>query len=260
MSNRKDDPSSNSQSLDALRDAALRCLDHCEALSAWAKSGDEAWAKGHQEGVLQAFMDGLSEAIEAGKGIEREPRLTLAPPCKFGIITARNAHMATLLLARKERRRILEAAATYGSLAAEEVRAVAYDIFGSGRSLPGFTPVRCDLGAWRETIAWEADRAAQAAPSFGMSAEQASGVKKNRKTQPRRAAKKTRNRRPRTVELLLVLLEDRTKANLNCTELAAELQVHVSSVSRAFKHKKYGPELLRRYHALGVRPPGIRHV
>lgn len=84
--------------------------------------------------------------------------------------------------------------------------------------------------------------------------------KKIRTMKSRRTHKKTRDRRPRTVVLLLVLLEDRTKANLNYTELAAELDVNVSSVSRAFKHKKYGPELLRRYHDFGIKPPRTHEI
>jgi hypothetical protein len=69
-----------------------------------------------------------------------------------------------------------------------------------------------------------------------------------------------RNREPRTVTLLLVLLEDRTNANLNLTELAERLRVSVSSVSRAFHHVKYGPILKKRYGDYGVRPPRIREI
>jgi hypothetical protein len=162
MSRRTVGSSDDSPSLETLRDAALKCLDLCAALSAWAKNGEEAWTKAHQEGVLQAFLDGLEQAIEAGKGIEHEPRLTLATPYKFGSMTARNAHMAALLLAGRMRPRILEAAATYKTLAAEEVRAVVYPVFGyTALSSGGFSPVPYDFGALRETIAWEADRAQQ---------------------------------------------------------------------------------------------------
>ncbi len=75
-----------------------------------------------------------------------------------------------------------------------------------------------------------------------------------------KVAKKTRRRKSRAAILLLALLEDRTNANLNCSELARILKVNVSSVSRAFRHREYGPQIMKRYQEYGVRPPGIHQI
>ena len=82
----------------------------------------------------------------------------------------------------------------------------------------------------------------------------------------KRIAKKTRggpkrNRIPRTVTLLLAILQqDRKYLHLNYSELAGVLGVAVSSVSRAFHHKTYGPQLLRLYADYHVPPPNIRQI
>jgi hypothetical protein len=75
----------------------------------------------------------------------------------------------------------------------------------------------------------------------------------------KRAATQTRNRKSRVAELLLIFLsDDRRRANLNLTELASQLEVDKSSISRAFKHRKYGPMILKRYEEWGLPPPRRR--
>src|SRR5262249_43787027 len=72
--------------------------------------------------------------------------------------------------------------------------------------------------------------------------------------------KKKRRRRARTAELLLAVLDDRTHANKNMTELARLLssgkdKCSVSAVSRAFRHPVYGPRIKQRYEQYGINPP-----
>ena len=93
-----------------------------------------------------------------------------------------------------------------------------------------------------------------------VSREATAKTKRDARPAKHKKTKKTRNRRSRIAELLLVLLEDRTKANLNCTELAEQLECSVSAISRAFRHEKYGAEILRRYRDFGVPPPGIHQI
>ena len=76
----------------------------------------------------------------------------------------------------------------------------------------------------------------------------------------RKTPKKLRHRKSRVAELLLLLLDDRRNANLNCSELANKLECSVSAISRAFSHREYGPRIMRIYQEFGIRPPGIREI
>jgi hypothetical protein len=152
-----DDPTS----LRTMRSAALQCLDCCKALSDYAKCGQEKWLEACADGSVQRLIDGLDQAIERGREIEREPRLTLGPVCTFGNITARNAHVAALKLGRKISRKIGAALSTHGTLATEEARASVYTLFGYAPNprYGGLMLVSCNFEAWREAIESEADRA-----------------------------------------------------------------------------------------------------
>jgi hypothetical protein len=68
--------------------------------------------------------------------------------------------------------------------------------------------------------------------------------------------KRTCNRKKRVAELLLALLEgDRTNMSKSQTELAAILQCHPSSISRAFADEDYGPRLRSLYQEHALEPP-----
>ena len=111
--------------------------------------------RGCREGHVQRCIDRLTAAVEKGRWIENEPRLTLGPECKFGDITARNAHMAALILGR---RMIAHAVAAHESPEAPQLHAAAIAPFGY---LEGMEPVNCDYDAWAEAVHSESDRAKQ---------------------------------------------------------------------------------------------------
>jgi len=115
---------------------------------------------------------------------------------------------------------------------------------------------------------WRGEQATtpDATPSAGVKAPASEQPEAKGKTKGQervvknKGAKKTRSRRSRIAELLLAFLDDQRNTNLNCSELAEKLECDVSSISRAFRHKKYGPEILRRYRDRGKRPPGIHQI
>jgi hypothetical protein len=176
---RKGRPPDDPASLKTMRSAALQCLSCCQSLSNYARLGEEGWLAACKAGDVQTLISALDQAVEMGKGIEREPRLTLDPPCTFGNVTARNAHMAALTLGRRVKGRIEAAMFATDCLEAEGVRAVLYHLFGYefDPHYDKLMPNLCDYGAWREAIESESDRAPrvvlQGTASGGTAAEKA---------------------------------------------------------------------------------------
>jgi hypothetical protein len=69
-------------------------------------------------------------------------------------------------------------------------------------------------------------------------------------------AKQTRNRKNKTAELLLAMLEDdHTLMNLSRKELADRLRRDPSTITRAFQHPRYGPKLAELYRDYGATLP-----
>jgi hypothetical protein len=73
-------------------------------------------------------------------------------------------------------------------------------------------------------------------------------------------AKKRRVRKSEVAELVLSILDDRTYANMNMTELAKAIGRSTSAVSRAFMHEKYGPLIRRKYEQFEIEPPTVDQV
>jgi hypothetical protein len=78
---------------------------------------------------------------------------------------------------------------------------------------------------------------------------------------PSKTQKQTRNRRHKTAELLICMLQDDERLmDLSLTELATKLERDVSTISRAFRHKTWGPKLKELYAERRRRPPTVHDL
>jgi hypothetical protein len=80
--------------------------------------------------------------------------------------------------------------------------------------------------------------------------------------EPRQQSKlKRRQRSNRAGEILLAFLEtDNRHLNLSMGDLATQLKINKSNISRAFRHAVHGPKLMKLYQQYKVSPPTIGNI